>query len=706
VISNCPNPINKKIAGEEYSFSPAASDGNSADILTYSIENKPDWLNFDTNTGKLEGKPENENVGPYENITISVSDGTESYACSPFSFTIEPLLSDDDQTDKIYDDDVEEPMSINLEPINYPVTYIITPPAHGEIVDAEGNSIASDTDGFIRTDSNIIKYIPEDNYIYYEDEDPPKEPVKISYYVSYSFNDEPIDSNSVDIIFQFHNELPELVIQENPDTSGKEIVLDGSNSSDEENNDSLEYQWMRNDETGIRIEESDDNMGRLTLTAPAGMSFEMPGNFDETAPDEREKEISYTLTVTDIDGGKTEEPRTVKIYDNTQPAKPEAAEPLAENEGEEIIESLTDSQIILSGNPFLDTTDGDAFGKSFWQLRRFDRPYYSLENYPLEAEGVNDISLTIDDQENGIIPGLKYFWQVSYEDIRGRISDYSSQSVFVVGDTGTTEPMIFPAGTGPAHWHMVSVTHWPKYPDAKFIFFDGNSIAFDPVIHELATYDPQTGQYQLVSANSSFVIEPGKSYWLATRQEMQISFEGVPVAREVAVDVELQYSEGGWNMIAPPNSADYNWDDVQVVVYNEDAEGNIISEEPGTIGQLKINNNESVISFGTSTGLWSWTDDGENGHYEEVSTLEKNKGYWVKVNKKGVFLRFPAPETVLARKTESGKQWHWLTENLPSVRSAHAESGSEQPPLPPGMESSPSGEGGGGGCFIQNAAGK
>lgn len=58
-----------------YSFVPTASDPDSADILSYSIINKPDWASFDTATGALTGTPGYDDAGSYSGIVISVSDG-------------------------------------------------------------------------------------------------------------------------------------------------------------------------------------------------------------------------------------------------------------------------------------------------------------------------------------------------------------------------------------------------------------------------------------------------------------------------------------------------------------------------------------------------------------------------------------------------------------------------------------------------------
>lgn len=72
---------------EMYFFEPVASDADG-DILTFSLENKPNWANFDASTGRIDGQPTLGNIGVYENIKISVSDGTSSASLPAFSVTV------------------------------------------------------------------------------------------------------------------------------------------------------------------------------------------------------------------------------------------------------------------------------------------------------------------------------------------------------------------------------------------------------------------------------------------------------------------------------------------------------------------------------------------------------------------------------------------------------------------------------------------
>jgi len=70
-----------------YTFTPVASDPDG-DVLTFAIENQPDWCTFDTNTGTLSGTtPSTANA--YPSIVIAVTDGTDWAYLPAFTITVE-----------------------------------------------------------------------------------------------------------------------------------------------------------------------------------------------------------------------------------------------------------------------------------------------------------------------------------------------------------------------------------------------------------------------------------------------------------------------------------------------------------------------------------------------------------------------------------------------------------------------------------------
>jgi len=81
------NPPAAIRVGEAYSFTPAASDPDG-DTLTFSIQNKPNWADFDTATGGISGVPTLGDVGSYANIGLSVSDGQLTASMSTFAVDV------------------------------------------------------------------------------------------------------------------------------------------------------------------------------------------------------------------------------------------------------------------------------------------------------------------------------------------------------------------------------------------------------------------------------------------------------------------------------------------------------------------------------------------------------------------------------------------------------------------------------------------
>jgi hypothetical protein len=67
-------PVLEMTTAQALNFLPSATDADG-DKLSFSIASKPSWATFDTRTGRLSGVPTLAQVGSYEEIQISVSDG-------------------------------------------------------------------------------------------------------------------------------------------------------------------------------------------------------------------------------------------------------------------------------------------------------------------------------------------------------------------------------------------------------------------------------------------------------------------------------------------------------------------------------------------------------------------------------------------------------------------------------------------------------
>ncbi len=80
-------PSTTGAVGQAYSFQPTASGGNGG-TLVFSIANKPAWATFSTATGLLSGTPAAGDIGTYANVSIAVSDGTNSATLPAFTITV------------------------------------------------------------------------------------------------------------------------------------------------------------------------------------------------------------------------------------------------------------------------------------------------------------------------------------------------------------------------------------------------------------------------------------------------------------------------------------------------------------------------------------------------------------------------------------------------------------------------------------------
>ncbi|MGB0938822.1 MAG: Ig-like domain-containing protein [Colwellia sp.] len=76
------------VANNEYHFLPSISDVENGQ-LTVSVENLPEWLALDSTTGELKGTPTNAQVATYNNIQMSVSDGTMTSQLPAFSIDVD-----------------------------------------------------------------------------------------------------------------------------------------------------------------------------------------------------------------------------------------------------------------------------------------------------------------------------------------------------------------------------------------------------------------------------------------------------------------------------------------------------------------------------------------------------------------------------------------------------------------------------------------
>ena len=80
-------PTATVLAGQSYSFIPSGSDPDG-DPLTFAVSNLPSWAAFSTSTGRISGTPTSANVGTYNDIVISASDGRTTSSLQSFAITV------------------------------------------------------------------------------------------------------------------------------------------------------------------------------------------------------------------------------------------------------------------------------------------------------------------------------------------------------------------------------------------------------------------------------------------------------------------------------------------------------------------------------------------------------------------------------------------------------------------------------------------
>ncbi len=325
----------------------------------------------------------------------------------------------------------------------------------------------------------------------------------------------------------------------------------------------------------------------------------------------------------------------------------------------------------LETRDFSDPDEGDYHVRTHWKIRRADK----TEWFYSEASTTDLTQHTVSSLETG----LKYVWKVGYEDSSGDTS-WSQESTFIVGILEPDSSVQITPGIEVADFRMISFPQWPEYSSAENILSNEVSVGYDQD-YRIGTYDPITGKH--IEYGKGLKIEPGRAYWFLARNGLSITVNGVPVSLNHDIDVNLLYNSetgNGWNMIGCPNNADYNWGDVQVLEY--DADGAIIFG-PTPISALQ-NDNGYIDKH-----LWRW----ENGEYTSDNTImQKYIGYWVKVKRANVYLRFPV-EAQTSRTT---------TEQPTFIKSIS--NSTDMPPRPMGVTNGGSPLGGIGSCFIDTAA--
>lgn len=127
-----------------YSVTPTLFSGTGD--ITYTVQNKPTWLEFDGKTGTLSGTPDDADVGLHLNIVITASNSVSSSSMGPFYINVTPINDlpvIDAQTIIINDFNQSNSFMLNYTDIDNPLdelTFTIQrQPEHGQIAQSEVN---------------------------------------------------------------------------------------------------------------------------------------------------------------------------------------------------------------------------------------------------------------------------------------------------------------------------------------------------------------------------------------------------------------------------------------------------------------------------------------------------------------------------------------------------------------------------------------
>ena len=359
---------------------------------------------------------------------------------------------------------------------------------------------------------------------------------------------------------------------------------------------------------------------------------------------------------------------------------------------------MTGTSVTLKGSTFDDPDAGDTHTESQLQVRMAGQPY-GRSSYPASFTQTVTIESLTTFTVSDLVDGMKYYWQICYLDSGSNYSAWSAEISFIVGTSIPDNSVVIGTGSSAYDFQMVSFCQFPNDPSITSIL--GLSTPLDTTNYRIGTYDPLSGSY--VEYGRGLEIEPGRGYWFLCRNGLSITVNGVPCTCTQAVEMEMKYNSAtgdGWNMIGPPNPADYTWSEVQIVVY--DAAGNIVFG-PASIGSLASDNPYINIL------LYRYENDGL--YYSDTTRVEQCKGFWVEIKQGYVYLRFTSSAQVargasglkmmLAGFFDRAHRWSrkWILASPVAIADGSG------PPAPPGDFYNPGTAGAGGsGCFIATAA--
>jgi len=181
-------PETSVLVGELYQFSPSATDADG-DSLTFSVENLPQWVSFNSSTGEMVGTPDNQHAGNTQNITVSVSDGIELVSLEGFNLQV--IAVNNPPTGTPLSLQLSEDTSLAVTPSVFDadgdslILQILQAPANGSLLDTANGWIFSPQ----------LNYVGADEFTYQvSDGESVSEPVTVSLNIL-NINDSPVASD-------------------------------------------------------------------------------------------------------------------------------------------------------------------------------------------------------------------------------------------------------------------------------------------------------------------------------------------------------------------------------------------------------------------------------------------------------------------------------------------------------------------------------
>lgn len=290
-------------------------------------------------------------------------------------------------------------------------------------------------------------------------------------------------------------------------------------------------------------------------------------------------------------------------------------------------------------------------------IKQCGKPY-QLPQYP-DSFYTETLSSSYTLPATDIKEGLKYIWKSGYRDLSSGQVIWSEESSFKIGTISASENIQIAAGITSDKFRLISIPYWPEKPEAE-ILFSQSIIGSYQSNYKIATYDPGIGAY--VEYGNDLKLEPGRSYWFLARDGMNCQIQGIPVAKNSDLDIELLYNSStdeGWNMIGCPNEKDYYWGYLQVLEYDDN--GSIRS------GPFHLSDTVSDVDKLIDRRIWYWENSDYTPSSSDVFILQKNSGYWVHINKENVVLRFPVSAQVSKKRSVKGARNKKLRKNYSST---------------------------------------